>query len=277
MVNIKEYIDKVVTEIKSADPKESIFNNDLAMAKVYPKGEVEYFKKKKYELYEEMNDDHIGSLWIENNSNDPFMIIEKTGKPWIESYLETMNKHLGSNSEDCDADILEFGNSFLRKYFHVKTVENYLKRLDGNAPIKKNFKLRDDITPQIVNEYYQWAFNRGDIDCSDKEFNAIFSDEDLPAGWKPVKYLRLHNKEPHATALAALIRELTNVTKKEAQKKLLTKMFIDCGGNSIAPNLGSNEEMRDRHLMLNNEMSEELKRLRKAREEEKKRKREESI
>lgn len=250
MKDIKQFIDQTVADLKS-NPDVSRFKHDIALAKLHPDNEITYFKDLKYKIHKELVDNPIGRTWTENNFNDPFMLLEKTGKTWIESYLEIIYKHFGQNSkENVDSGVLELGKSFLQTYFYIKAIDNYMNILNGKTDqvnnskiLSKPFDLAVGVAENEVKGYHRWLKKSGDIVCSEAEFCALFSNDQLPKGWRPLVF------KNSPTALGALLLKLTDIKRRDKRKAQLKGFFVDENGDYIIPKLDLSSSNMERYLM----------------------------
>ena len=74
---IKNRIADIIKDCKANINKLQL-EKDISLAGVYHKGQKEYFKKRIYELHEEMNNSIIGDLWLTSGRISPFQKAKNT-------------------------------------------------------------------------------------------------------------------------------------------------------------------------------------------------------
>ena len=108
----------------------------------------------------------------------------------------------------------------------------------------KNFKLKDGVTSERIIDIYKWCVETRRIpnNYPMDYFTAFFSNEPLPTNWDPIPWIlkNITGKKagkPNATALAAILLELTTVKKSNQQIEAMKWYFVDLNGSAILPNL----------------------------------------
>jgi hypothetical protein len=146
MNNIKNLVNRLVEEFTTNDKRRIDFEHDVQMAEMHPGGKEKYFIELRFEHYKKIDQNVIGNIWVEMKRIDPFSKMKNSDEIWIEYVVNSWLKKYDTKNDSDLIDGLDFAarleiTVFLREYFHIQQINNYLDSLrkteDSNTAIQE--------------------------------------------------------------------------------------------------------------------------------------------
>lgn len=142
MSDIKDIVNTLVKEFVTNDKLKMDFEHHVQVAKMYPGGIDKYFLELRFEHYKKIDQNLIGNNWIQRKCIDPFSRMENTDETWIEFVVNTSQKKYDTKNDSDLIEGLDFAAEleitvFLREYFHIQQIDNYLDSFNKTEDSKK--------------------------------------------------------------------------------------------------------------------------------------------